>query len=121
MGRTVESYRIAEEQEISRWNGFARALRKQDREAFEELIDMCRSFASESSNATNPIIFEPMVISILLAQQEKIRELENKLHEIFWLRSSPQTEKSPQRQDTPCTDSNKTVDKQAQGGLSGYG
>ena len=43
MGKTVESYRIALEQEISRWNGFARALRKEDREAFEELMDMCRS------------------------------------------------------------------------------
>jgi hypothetical protein len=42
MGKTVESYRIALEQEISWWNGFARALRKEDREAFEELMDMCR-------------------------------------------------------------------------------
>ena len=71
MGKTVESYRIALEEEINRWNGFARALRKDDREAFEELMDMCRSFASESSNATNPVIFEPMVMSILLAHREK--------------------------------------------------
>jgi hypothetical protein len=46
MGKTVESYRIALEQEISRWNGFARALR---REAFEELMHMCRNFAWEST------------------------------------------------------------------------
>ncbi len=72
MGKTVESYRIALEEEINRWNGFERALRKDDREAFEELMDMCRSFASESSNATNPVIFEPMVMSILLAQQEEV-------------------------------------------------
>jgi hypothetical protein len=55
-------------------------------------MDMCRSFASESSNATNPVVFEPMVMPILLAQREKMKELENKLHEIFWLRSSAQTE-----------------------------
>src|SRR5665647_1940846 len=60
MGKTVESFRIALEGEISRWSGFARALRKPDREAFNELMDMCRSYASESGNATNPIIFEPM-------------------------------------------------------------
>jgi hypothetical protein len=41
MGKTVESYRIALEQEISRWNGFARALRKEDWEAFNELVDTC--------------------------------------------------------------------------------
>jgi len=35
MSKTVESYRMALEGEISRWNGFDRALRKEDREAFE--------------------------------------------------------------------------------------
>jgi hypothetical protein len=54
MGKTVESYRMALESEISRWNGFARVLRKEDREAFDELMDMCRSFASAGGNATNP-------------------------------------------------------------------
>jgi len=61
-------------------DGFARALRKDDREAFEELMDMCRSYASESSNATDPIVFEPMVMSIILAQQEKMRQIEKKLN-----------------------------------------
>ena len=69
MGKTVESYRMALEAEISRWNGFARALRKDDREAFEEMMDMCRGFASEAGNATNPILFEPFVMSILLASR----------------------------------------------------
>ena len=41
MGKTVESYRMALESEINRWNGFARALRKEDREAFDELKEMC--------------------------------------------------------------------------------
>ena len=79
MGKTVESYRMALEGEISRWNGFARALRKDDREAFEELMDMCRVYASEAGNATNPILFEPMVMSVLLGQQKRIRALEKKL------------------------------------------
>ena len=62
MGKTVPAYRWALEDEINRWSGFARALRKPDREAFDELMDMCRRFASESGNATNPIIFEPIVM-----------------------------------------------------------
>ena len=33
MGKTVESNRNALEQEISRWNGFARVKRKENREA----------------------------------------------------------------------------------------
>ena len=83
MGKTVESYRMALESEIIRWNGFARALRKPDWEAFDELMDMCRKLASAGSCATNPIIFEPMVMSILLAQQKKLRDLEQKLTEVL--------------------------------------
>ena len=79
MGKTVESYRMALEGEISRWNGFARALRREDREAFDELMDVCRGYAMAAGNATNPIVFEPMVISILLAQQRKLCELEHNL------------------------------------------
>ena len=76
MGKTVESYRMALETEINRWNGFARALRKPDRGAFDEFMDMCRSYASERSCATNPLIFEPMVISIMLGHQKILRKLE---------------------------------------------
>jgi hypothetical protein len=79
VGKTVESYRMALESEISLWNGFAGALCKGDREAFEEIMDMCRGYASEGSNATNPIVFEPMLMSILIGQQRRIRELEQKL------------------------------------------
>jgi hypothetical protein len=76
VGKTVESYRMALEGEISRLNGFVRALRKDDREAFEEMMDMSRGYASESSNATNPILFEPFIMSILLAQQKRIQAME---------------------------------------------
>jgi integrase len=37
MDKTVESYRISLEQEINRWNGFARALRKDDKEANRQI------------------------------------------------------------------------------------
>jgi len=79
MGKTVESFRMALEGEINRWNGFARALRKDDREAFDELMDMCRSYAMAGGNATNPIVFEPMIISILLGQQKRLLKLEQEL------------------------------------------
>jgi hypothetical protein len=64
MGKTVESYRVALESEISRWNGFVRALRKDDREAFEEMMDMRRGNEMDAGNACNPILFEPFVLSI---------------------------------------------------------
>jgi hypothetical protein len=82
MGKTVESYRMALEDEINRWNGFEKALRTEDRLAFEALMDACRSFASAGSNATNPILFEPMIMSILLSQQVKINRLKKALDEV---------------------------------------
>ena len=82
MGRTVESYRMALEDEISRWNGFSKTLRIEDRKAFEALMDACRLFASAGSNATQPILFEPMVMSILLFQQKKLLRLEKALDAI---------------------------------------
>jgi hypothetical protein len=115
MGKTVESFRIALEEEISRWSGFARALRKPDREAFDELMDMCRSYASEGSNATNPIVFEPMVMSILLFQQRRIRKLEAKLKAI-----RPDTPAPPASQE-PNTANQTQPEKNAQTIPSGGG
>lgn len=77
MGKTVPSYRVALDEEIKRWKGFAQALRSDDREAFEQLMDSCRSYASAGSNATRPVMFEPMAMSILLSLQKRLNRLEN--------------------------------------------
>lgn len=82
MGKTVPSYRMALETEIARWRGFGKALRVEEREAFEAVMDACRSYASAASNATNAIIFEPMAMSILLHLQLKVSRLEKELDEL---------------------------------------
>jgi len=76
VGKTVESYRLALDTEIQTWNGFAKALRTDDRDAFEQMTDACRNHASAGSNATRPEVFEPMVMSILLEQQKRLMRLE---------------------------------------------
>jgi hypothetical protein len=63
------------DREVQRWSGFARALRKEDRVVFEQLIDICRNYASAGSNATRPVLFEAMIISILLDQQKTLNKL----------------------------------------------
>lgn len=79
MGKTVETYRMAIEDEIRRWKGFAKALRSEDREAFETLMDACRSYASAGSNAVQPTLFEPMTMSMLLSQQRRLQNLQKEL------------------------------------------
>jgi hypothetical protein len=82
MGKTVASYRMALDREVQRWSGFARALRKEDRTSFDQLIDICRNFASAGSNATRPVLFEAMVMSVLLHQQKLLNKLEKRLNEV---------------------------------------
>lgn len=82
MSRTFESFREALEQEISKWNGFAIALRKGDRESFDALIDMCRSYAPEASCAEKTTVLETMEMSIILAHDNRMRQLEETLNAI---------------------------------------
>ncbi len=85
MGKTVPSYRMALEFEINTWRGFRKVLTSdEDREAFDVLMDMCRINAMAAGNACNPIVFEPMVFSILVGHQKKLRKLEHKLNDVIW-------------------------------------
>jgi len=82
MGRTVVSYRQALEGEISKWDGFRKALRMHDAEAFDRMMNACRLHASAATMATRPVLFEAMVMSILLEQEKAIIELAEKLDRI---------------------------------------
>jgi hypothetical protein len=70
---------MAIEDEIQRWKGFANALRRRDREAFEALIDACRGYASAGGNAVQPVLFEPMTMSMLLSLQMQVQTLQRRL------------------------------------------
>ena len=83
MGKTVPTYRLALEYEIKTWKGFRSALQPREQAAFDQMMDMCRSFAMASGNACNPIIFEPMTMSILLAQQKHLLKLGQQLHQLI--------------------------------------
>jgi len=82
MGRTVPSYRQALESEVERWRSFRKALRKEDAEAFDRMMDACRLFASAGSMATRPSMLEAMFMSILLQQEKRLTELREKLDKL---------------------------------------
>ena len=87
MGKTVPSYRLALEDEIARWRPFRKALRTdEERDAFDALMDLARNSAMAGGNACNPVLFEPMVMSIILGLQLQAKKFEQKLHEIHQLR-----------------------------------
>jgi len=82
LGRTVASYRQALEGEMKEWEGFRKALRAEDREAFDEMMKACRMYASAGSMATRPVLLEAMFMSILLGQQRALREIRKELEAI---------------------------------------
>ncbi len=80
MGKTVPTYRIAVEEEIAKWKPFRDALpSEEEKQAYDEVMDMIRNNAMAASNSCNPILFEPMVMSILLGQERQMRTLRRKL------------------------------------------
>jgi len=82
MGRTVPSYRQALETEINRWEGFRKALRDKDVEAFDKMMNACRTYASAGGSATRPILAEAMFMSVLLNQEKEIMEIRESLERL---------------------------------------
>ena len=82
MGRTVPSYRQALEAEISFWEGFRKALRGKDLEAFTQMMSACRMYASAGSMATRPILTEAMFMSIMLSQRKELTEIKENLERL---------------------------------------
>ena len=76
---------MALEWEIATWRQYRKALpTDEDREAFDTVMDLCRGLASAGSNATNPILFEPMMVSAVVALQKKLTLLEYRLMDAIW-------------------------------------
>jgi hypothetical protein len=80
MGKTVSSYPMALEFEMNRWKNFRKTLLDEEKQAFDEIMDMARINAMAAGNACKPVLFEPMVMSILLGQQKRIGKLEREFN-----------------------------------------
>ncbi|HKT21646.1 MAG TPA: hypothetical protein VJR06_03345 [Nitrososphaerales archaeon] len=65
MGRTIPSFRIAEEQEAAEWRSFRKALPKEDRAVFDEMLSLARFYTSASSAALRTSKFEGMTMAIV--------------------------------------------------------
>ncbi len=80
MGRTVPTFTQVIRQEMDGWSKFRRGLRKEDQDAFDEIFRAARMQLASSAYAARPIPFESIVISVLIAQQRMIHELQHRLN-----------------------------------------
>ncbi|MGC9445105.1 MAG: hypothetical protein ACP5E9_09310 [Candidatus Methanospirareceae archaeon] len=82
MGRTVPTYRTVLEALIKDWENFRKALRKEDREAFDRLMDKARGLASAAGYDPRTDPMESVFMSILVGLEKEIAELRSKIEEL---------------------------------------
>ena len=76
MGRTVPTMTQMVQSEEETWAPFRRALRAQDRAAFDRLFAAARHYAAVASYAARPVPFEAILLSMLLEAMKAIQHLE---------------------------------------------
>ena len=74
MGRTIPSFRIAEEQETAEWRSFRKALPEDDRKTFDEMLNSARLYTSASSAAVRTSKFEGMAMAIIFHHYKTLAE-----------------------------------------------
>ena len=74
-GRTVPSFRIALEEEISSWHDFRRSLGSGSRRLLDRLFNEARTYCSASSNAVRPVKFDGMLMGMVVAHERNLERL----------------------------------------------
>jgi hypothetical protein len=86
MGRTVPTMTQVIQSEEEHWAPFRRALRAQDRPAFDRLFAAARHYSAVASYVSRPVPFDAILLSMLLEAMKAIQRLEN---EVGALRARP--------------------------------
>jgi len=79
MGRTVLPFSQVLEQEFAGWAKFRRALRKEDREAFDALFGAAKYHVAAASYASRLNPLEAILLSILIEHQKTLDALQARL------------------------------------------
>lgn len=79
MGRTVAPYSIVIEQVLSRFENFRRTLRREDREAFDELMRVAKMQVQAGVMAQHPNAFDSMSMAMLVQLKREIDELRTEI------------------------------------------
>ncbi len=68
---------MALDAEIKTWKGFRDALRIDEREIFDDLMDLARERASAGGASTRYVITEAMFMTLIFQHHRLLRKLEN--------------------------------------------
>ncbi|GAB4427030.1 MAG: hypothetical protein OHK0011_08810 [Turneriella sp.] len=79
MGRTVAPYSLVIEQVLARFDNFRRTLRREDREAFDELMRVAKMQVQAGVMAQHPNAFDSMSMAMLVHLRREINELKKQI------------------------------------------
>ena len=79
MGRTVVPYSMVIEQVQHRFDNYRRTLRRQDREAFDELMRVAKMQVQAGVMAQHPNAFDSMSMAMLVQLKREINELKKNI------------------------------------------
>lgn len=82
MGRTVLSFRMALEGEISSWKDIRRSLGGGSREALDRMFDQARSNCMAAGNAVRPVVFEGMFMAIVFSHEKRLTSLARAIEDL---------------------------------------
>lgn len=82
MGRTVLPFTQELYREEESWKSFRRALRKEDRELFDELFAAARYHTAACTCSGRAVPFEAILMSILIEERRAVRELSRRVEEL---------------------------------------
>jgi hypothetical protein len=75
MGRTIPSFRIALEEEITSWGPFRASTGASSRRTLDKLFNQARGYCSAASNATRPVRFEAMLMAVIFSHEKRLETL----------------------------------------------
>ena len=84
MGKTVPSFRLKLEEEITEWKPFMKALpsSSMEKQAFEELMNHCRRNVMAAGASVRPIVTDAIFMSILLEHEKELRMIKASLEKL---------------------------------------
>ena len=82
MGRTVLPFTQELYREEESWKAFRRALRKEDRDLFDELFAAARYHTAACTCSGRAVPFEAILMSILIEERRAVRELSRQVDEL---------------------------------------
>ncbi len=81
MGRTIPSFTLALMEEESEWKEFRKRLDRKDRRVFDEMFAVPKLYISSCMSCANPVVIEPIFLSILFHHYKRLVQLINRIEE----------------------------------------